>query len=88
MTSSLQREVPGTPAYAIAILQEITERKHAEEALRLANARVDLAVRGSNIGIWEIDMPDGASPQGVAWISTNVWELLVAYDSPELSSRL
>jgi PAS domain S-box-containing protein len=38
---------------------DITERKHTEEALRQANARLDLAVRGSNVGLWENDMPDG-----------------------------
>ncbi len=38
---------------------DITERKRTEEALRQANARLDLAVRGSNVGIWENDMPDG-----------------------------
>ena len=64
--------------------REIAERKRAEEALRLANARLDLAVRGSNIGIWEIDMPDGVYRNGRVDF-TNVWELL-GYDRPELPS--
>src|SRR6476661_6198752 len=38
---------------------DITARKQAEEALRQANSRLDLAVRGSNLAIWECDMPDG-----------------------------
>ncbi|MBV8314994.1 MAG: PAS domain S-box protein, partial [Planctomycetaceae bacterium] len=61
---SIQRDAAGKPAYAIAILQDISERKRAEEALRLANARLDLAVRGSKIGIWENDMPDGVAQNG------------------------
>ena len=68
---SLQRDAAGRPAYAIALIQDISERKQAEEALRLANARLDLAVRGSNIGIWEFDMPDGAVERSRVTSSTS-----------------
>ena len=78
---SLQRDAAGKPAYAIALIQDISERKQAEEALRLANARLDLAVRGSNIGIWEFDMPDGAVERSRAHFF-NVWEQL-NLDRPE-----
>jgi PAS domain S-box-containing protein len=44
---------------AIDVFEDITERKRAEEALRESKERLDLAVRSSNIGIWEVDMPDG-----------------------------
>ena len=64
VTVSLQHDMAGSANYAIAILQDISERKQAEEALRLANARLDLAMRGSNIGIWELDMPDGVFRHG------------------------
>ena len=64
VTVSLQHDMAGSANYAIAILQDISERKQAEEALRLANARLDLATRGSNIGIWELDMPDGVFRNG------------------------
>ena len=61
--------------------REIAERKRAEESLRLANARLDLAVRGSNIGIWEIDMPDGVVQKGRVDL-INLWEQF-GYDRPE-----
>ena len=83
---SLQRDAAGQPAYVIAILQDISERKRPEEALRLANARLDLAVRGSNIGIWEVDMPDGVVANGRAHF-INVWEQL-GLDRPESAARL
>src|SRR5947209_8256831 len=38
---------------------DITELRETQEALRHANSRIDLAVRGSHICIWECDMPDG-----------------------------
>ena len=59
LSASLQRDAAGRPAYSIAILQDISERKAALEALRLATARLDLAVRGSRIGIWEVDLAGG-----------------------------
>jgi PAS domain S-box-containing protein len=38
---------------------DITAQKRAEEELRQANDRLALAVRGSNVGIWENDVTDG-----------------------------
>ena len=61
---SLRRDAAGTPAYVIAILQDISERKRLEEELSQANARLELALRGSNIGIWEMNMPDGVFENG------------------------
>ena len=62
--------------------REIAERKRVEEALRLAKARLDLAVRGSNIGIWEIDMPDGDPPDRPGGLHERLGAL--GYDRPEL----
>ena len=78
---SLQRDAEGRPAYAIAVLEDISDRKEAEEALHLASARLNLAVRGSNIGIWEIDMPDGVLQDGRV-IFINLWEQF-GYDRPD-----
>jgi two-component system, sensor histidine kinase and response regulator len=61
--------------------REIAERQRAEVALRLANARLELALRGSNIGIWEFEMPDGIVQNSrVNFI--NLWEQL-GFDRPE-----
>jgi len=81
VTVSLQRDTSSQPEYTIAVIQDITERKQAEEALRLAKSRLDMAVRGSNVGIWEIDLPGGEYLAGHGhWI--NIWEQL-GYDPPE-----
>src|SRR6476620_6165760 len=57
---------------------DMTRQKQAEEALRLANARLDLAVRGSNIAIWECDMPDGRI-ENCLHTYINAWESM-GYD--------
>jgi PAS domain S-box-containing protein len=81
LSVSLQRDASGRPAYAIAILQDISERKRAEDALRLAGTRLELAMRGSGIGIWEIEMFDGVVESSHVTF-TNVWEPF-GYEGPE-----
>src|SRR4030095_2170367 len=55
--------------------RDVTERKRLEEEVRLAAARLELALRGSNIGFWDIDMPDGDLQNGrIHYV--NVWEQL------------
>jgi len=61
---------------------DITDRKRAEEALRVANERLDLAIRGSNLGIWDLELaPGGEYRHGPARF-INVWEPL-GYDPAE-----
>ena len=72
------RDGQGNIIGIIGICHDITERKRAEEALRQANARVELAVRSSNISIWECDMPDGRIENAHLTL-VNVWESL-GYD--------
>jgi PAS domain S-box-containing protein len=54
---------------------DITTSKQLEEKLRQANTRLDLAVRGSNVGIFEVDLRDGEYIGGRAHF-INVWEQL------------
>jgi PAS domain S-box-containing protein len=49
----------GTFRYLDGLNIDITERKQVEEALRQANSRLNLAVRGSNVGIYENDLGNG-----------------------------
>jgi PAS domain S-box-containing protein len=74
-------DAAGRPQGIIGLARDITERKQAEEALRVANDRLDLAVRSSNIGFWEVDMPDGIRLHG-RFTAINFWEQL-GYDGVE-----
>jgi two-component system sensor histidine kinase/response regulator len=50
----------------VLVFRDTTQRRKSEEAevLRRANDRMELAVRGSKIAIWELDMPDGLVEKG------------------------
>ncbi len=82
---SLQRDPAGTPTRVFAILQDISERKRLEEELNRANARLELALRSANIGIWENDMPDGDYRHGrMSYV--NIWEQLGYGRPPDSTS--
>jgi len=70
----------GAEVFHVSLVRDISERKRLEEEVRLATARVELALRGSNIGIWDIDMPDGDLANGRI-SSVNIWEQL-GYERP------
>ncbi|MDR5805791.1 PAS domain S-box protein [Caballeronia sp. LZ001] len=61
----------------VFVFRDVTQRRRAEEAeiLRETNARFEAAMCGSNVGVWEIDMPDGDFRHGKARFS-NIWEWL------------
>jgi PAS domain S-box-containing protein len=61
--------------------RDMTERRRAEEALRRANDRLRLAVQSSNIGIWEVESPDGSFESRREYY-INLLELL-GYDTPQ-----
>ena len=56
---SLVRDQTGAPGYFIVQMQDITERKRAEEALTLSQARLSEAQQIARIGSWEWDLRTG-----------------------------
>ena len=81
LTVSLVREASGAPKYFISVVENITERKRAEEALRESEARLRMAVKAANIGLWDWDLQTNAvyfSPE---------WKSQIGYSNDELSNR-
>jgi PAS domain S-box-containing protein len=70
---SAEVRIAGLSVWGVGV--DVTERKCTEQALRQANARLDLAVRGSNVGIWENEMPTGDYWAGRVYC-TNIMEQL------------
>ena len=55
----------------VLVFRDVTQRREAElaRALKKANARFELALDGSNVGIWEIAYPDGDHDRGIGYFS-------------------
>lgn len=53
---SAERSSGGLPTYATSVVQDITDRKRAEDFLREANERYKLATKSGRVGVWEWDI--------------------------------
>ncbi|MCP4657056.1 MAG: EAL domain-containing protein [bacterium] len=53
ITSDVVSDPTGRPAAIVTAGEDITERKRAEEALRISEERYALAARGANDGLWD-----------------------------------
>src|SRR4029077_5894973 len=72
----------GAIAGFVLVFREVPQRRQADEAevFRRANERMELAVRGSNVGVWDLELPDSDYNRRRRHYM-NVWEQL-GYDSP------
>jgi PAS domain S-box-containing protein len=66
----------GNPIRMFGTMQDVTDRARAEEAMRVATERLDLAMRGSNIGIWDLDLALAGEFRDAPVRFVNLWEHL------------
>src|SRR5580698_9202754 len=61
----------------VLVFRDDTQRRLAEEAtaLQLANERLQLALRGSNVGIFDFDLREGSIDEAPVY-TINLWEAL------------
>ena len=55
LTASVIRDREGKPLHGLGMIEDITERKRAEEELRILTQRLSLATRSAAMGVWELE---------------------------------
>ena len=61
LMSDLVTDAGGRPLGLVTTCEDISERRQAQEALRVSEERYALAVRGTNDGLWDWDLLNGRS---------------------------
>jgi PAS domain S-box-containing protein len=56
LNASVLHDQEGRPSYGMGMIEDITERKRAEEELRAVNQRLSLATQSASMGVWEWDV--------------------------------
>lgn len=87
-----RRDANGKPLRIVGALSDITARKTLETELEASRKRLELALGGSNLGLWDCDVPSGQVVCDQRWLdmvgyrledmqtSLSFWESLIHPD--------
>ena len=78
---SVVQDRDGKPNKIISVVQDISERKRVEEALRVSEERYALAVSGTANGLWDWNIQTGEDYQSPRW------KEILGYEEHELENR-
>jgi hypothetical protein len=81
VTASLTHRPSGEPDYFIGIIQDISQRKEAEEALRRSEKLLSEAQEMANLGWYQFDLLQGT------WESSNVFDEIFGIDADFIRDR-
>lgn len=96
----LTRDSNGAPTGYVAALRNVTDRKAAEERLRLSEERLALALNSGSDGLWDWDLTTGAIQFSDHWFGMlgyepgeivphiSVWDDFIHPDDDERARRL
>jgi len=76
-------DATGTPYAVCGLSTDITERKQAEQRLRQQEERLDLALRGADLGLWDWHIESGEGVFNERWaemLGYRLDEILPHYD--------
>jgi diguanylate cyclase (GGDEF)-like protein/PAS domain S-box-containing protein len=69
VTVSLVRDTADNPDYSIVVIRDMSARKAVEQALHDSEERFDLAMRGTNDGVWDWNLLTGETYYSPRWKS-------------------
>jgi PAS domain S-box-containing protein len=67
LSGSVLRRSDGTPIHFIAQIEDITEQKRAQEAVRQSQERFELALDGGDLGSWDWNIESGEVIFNARW---------------------
>src|SRR5262249_52857603 len=71
LTGSIVRKADGSLDYFIAVVEDISARKQAEDSLREREERLRLASRAARLGVFEWDV----QPDSAVWENERMYEI-------------
>jgi len=77
-----ERDPQGRAVRVTGVISDITKRKEAEESLRKIRERLDFALQGGELGIWDWDPQTGQS------IYSELWAGMLGYRADEIEHNV